>query len=407
MTEAALQIDDLEAAAVDPTRVGGRVDLARRLTDVLCLPEGRMTANERAFAADILATILLASGREAQVAAAERLASVGNVPPLLLRQLLLDAAPVAVPLLTGLTDLPESLAVEAAGVSPDHRAALAARDDTTDTLADALLQDEDSRVVAAVLGKDRVTLSLSSIETLVQRSRNDVAIRAPLLTRQELQPSQAMAMFWWCDARDRGRILSRYSLDRGAVQDMLQAQFRIVFTEANPDPLVKKMLSVIDRRHRPRGRGGEEVTMDVVERTLVAARAMPEPELCEAVGLLAGVGTDTATKVLYDTGGEPFSILCKSVGVSRSAYASILAQAAVIESGGGYPSFDEARREALLACFDTVARDYSRAVLRYWDWRPGSVAHTATVAAAATHLSGPVGTPDASGSDAGGYLGAI
>ena len=68
---------------------------------------------------------------------------------------------------------------------------------------------------------------------------------------------------------------------------------------------------------------------------------------------------------------------------------------------GDGPSFDEARREALLATFDTVARDYARAVLQYWDWRPeagggGAVAPAPTLAEIPTDTG-----------DDGGYLGAV
>jgi hypothetical protein len=399
MQSAAIDRRPLPDEEVAPSGDDTRTELVKRMVDVLALPAGRMTANERAFAADILGTVLRGVDLPLRIEVSERLASVGVAPPNLLRQLALDVPAVARPLLTELTEVPESLLIEAARIGHEHRMAVCGRDGLTPAVAEALLESDEAEIITTLLSDPELAIGAARIESLLQRSRNDVSLRRVLLERPELQPAQAFAMFWWSEPQVRRRILARFALDRAEMQDTLQPLFAKVFTSDAPDPLVKRMLTLIDRRHRPRGRGGEMVTMDVVERTLTVARAAPNADLCEAVGLLAGVSTDTATKIMYDPGGEPFSVLSKSIGLSRAAFSAILEGAAEIaqKSGSDGPTFDAPRREGLMATFDMIARDYSRTVLRYWDWRPE----------AASPISGAPSARRSDGDEDEGYLGAV
>jgi hypothetical protein len=63
--------------------------------------------------------------------------------------------------------------------------------------------------------------------------------------------------------------------------------------------------------------------------------------------------------------------MAKSVGLSRGTFFAILEETQGQTPGGASP-------ESLAETFDMVARDFSRAVLRYWDWRPKGVAPALT-----------------------------
>ncbi|HOP18833.1 MAG TPA: DUF2336 domain-containing protein, partial [Amphiplicatus sp.] len=129
---------------------------------------------------------------------------------------------------------------------------------------------------------------------------------------------------------------------------------------ATPDPIVKEILTMLDRRHRPRGLNGETVTMDVVKRTLAASRDYPAQEITLAVSMIAGISLELAARILRDASGEPFAVTCKSLGVSRGDFYEM------ITNGGGALPTEHA--DELLAVFDSISRDFSRAILRYWDW---------------------------------------
>ena len=245
-------------------------------------------------------------------------------------------------------------------------------------LAEVLLDSEETKTCVAVLARDDIYLPEGRIDTLVNRTMHDVSLRGPLLHRRELQPRHGFTMFWWLDSQLRQQVITRFAIDRTVVQNALKPLYTAVFPDPDPDLVVKRVLTLCDRRHRPRGKNGEAVSPEVVERMLAAVRANPTPDLCAAVGLLAGVSADTATRAILDKGGEPFAIMCKSIGVSRKAFAEILNKALILrKANASGPVFDAEDHERLVGAFDMVARDYSRAVLRYWDWRRDSYTNLA------------------------------
>ncbi|WOI53959.1 DUF2336 domain-containing protein [Parvularcula sp. LCG005] len=360
-------------AGVDPAELAvtsQRAELARRLLDILALPAGQVNENERAFTGDMLNELLDFVPDVLKIEVAQRLSSVLTPPIALLRRLILEHIDVAGFLLRELKDIPDCLLVEAARVGPAHRDIIVRRLKITDMVAEALLEAEDVPISQMVLARSEVTLAETRIDRLLQMSIDYPSLREPLLHRLELQPRHGFTMFWWVNAVERRKIFSRFAIDRGIIQNSLKQLFIEVFPDPDPDLVVKRVLTLCDRRHRPRGSNGEAVAMDMVIKMLTAARANPTPERCAATGLLAGVSPDTATRVLYDRGGEPFAILCKSIGISRSAFADVMVKSRLMrKDDAAGPAFDEEKAEHLMASFDMIARDYARTVLRYWDWR--------------------------------------
>jgi hypothetical protein len=96
--------------------------------------------------------------------------------------------------------------------------------------------------------------------------------------------------------------------------------------------------------------------------TLAAARKYPAQEIIHAVSMIAGVSRELVARVLRDPGVEPFAVMCKSLGLARSDFF------AIVSRKDAENPLDPARAEAVLGVFDSMARDYARAVLRYWDW---------------------------------------
>ena len=211
-------------------------------------------------------------------------------------------------------------------------------------------------------------LSEQAIDLIVRKSRTEENLRDPLLHRLELRCDQAFIMYWWMNTQQRKQLLRRFMTDRSVLQEAMHELFVATYTHDNPDQLVKANLKLIDRRHRPRGRNGEMVTMDLVQRTLTAARCQPTKDYSHAVGLLAGVSTETAELVLFDVSGESFAIICKSIGLSRDAYRTVISDNTFADEDST-AILDDDKIEDLVGVFDSIARDFSRTILRYWDWK--------------------------------------
>ncbi|NWG71273.1 MAG: DUF2336 domain-containing protein [Parvularculaceae bacterium] len=335
--------------------------MVRKLIDIVVLPAARISAHERALTGDVLLQVVDKVEEPLRVEIARRLARVAEAPPALVRLLLLDEPSVAKPIIQHSDHLPEALLIECARQgSTAHRELIARRINLTTSIADALVEFNEPEVARLLLRREEFTLSPHAIDILVSRSTHDKEIQALLLRRKEIEPAHGFMMFWWVDAQRRRRILTRFALDRGIIQDALQDLYPRVFRQPNGDPFVKELLAMLDRRHRPRGVNGEAVSMDVVRKTLQASLQYPSQEVIHAVGMVAGVSRELAARVMRDPGGEPFAVMCKSLGISRDDFFSLVRN---------YGEWREPKQaEGLLAVFDMMARDFSRAVLRYWDW---------------------------------------
>ncbi|MCA8895336.1 MAG: DUF2336 domain-containing protein [Parvularculaceae bacterium] len=336
--------------------------MVRKLIDIIVLPASRISANERSLTADILLQIADKVEESLRIEIAKRVARVPEAPPVLVRMLLLDEPSVAAPIIKGAENLPEALLLEAVknGVTA-HREMIARRLDLTTPVVDCMLEFNEPEVARCLLRREEFAFSPWATDILVSRSTTDTDLQALLLRRRELEPAHGFMMFWWVDSERRKRILSRFSLDRSILQDALRDLYPPTFRPgATPDPIVKEILTMLDRRHRPRGLNGETVTMDVVKRTLAASRDYPAQEITLAVSMIAGISLELAARILRDASGEPFAVTCKSLGVSRGDFYEM------ITNGGGALPTEHA--DELLAVFDSISRDFSRAILRYWDW---------------------------------------
>jgi len=357
---------DAETLLTPITKIGPtpRALLVRKLSDIVVLPTGRISSNERALVADILLQVVDNVETELRIEIAVRVARVAECPPALIQALLIDEPEVAEKIIVGAQTIPEALLIEAAREGGRaHRLMIAKRTDLTTAVADALLRKGEPEVCIAVLKRDECRLSPNAVNMLVALSATRKDFQPLLLRRSELEPAHGFMMFWWVDAERRRRILARFSLDRRIIQDVLADLYPKVFrSKTDPDPFVRDILILAERRHRPRGIDGERVDMAMVLRTLAAAQKYPAQEIIDAVAMVAGISRELAARILRDQGGEPYAVMCKSLGIAREDFF------ALFETEDGEDAQAAEKAEYLLAIFDTMARDFSRAVLRYWDW---------------------------------------
>ncbi|MFN0023539.1 MAG: DUF2336 domain-containing protein [Parvularculaceae bacterium] len=337
--------------------------LVRKLLDIVVLPAARLTANERSLVADLMLQLLDKVDEAIKLDVSRRLARVAEAPNSLLRVLLLSEPAIAEPIIRRFEPVPEALLIECAHTGKTiHREMIARRLDLTTSLADVILEFREPEVAKLLLRRDEFNFSPNAIDLLVSLSTADTDMQALLLRRRELEPAHGFMMFWWVNADSRKRILARFSLDRSIIQDSVQELYPLVFRGPGADPLVKEILIMLDRRHRPRGVNGEQVSMEVVIKTMIAARKYPAQEIIMATGMIAGVSRELVARILRDPGVEPFAVMCKSLGMPRAEFYNILCQKA------GEKPLSPERAEEVLGVFDSMARDFARAVLRYWDW---------------------------------------
>lgn len=343
-----------------------RTALLKRLADVVCLPTSRINAFERSMTADLLVEML----RDASVAererVARRLATLVEMPGVLVRLLLRDDLPVARALLVEAEKLSDADLIACLyQATVDHRRLIAQRRGVSEVVADALIDMGEASVIETLLRNDLVKLSHQGVENVVAATRDAPHLIPLLLRRPELRPSHAYVIFWWADAEARKTILQRFAVSREILQDAVGDVFALASAEGWQDPLSRKALQFIERRQRNRA-AIDKSPYESLDAAVAAGEAGITRELAEEISYLAGLKPMTGAKIFTDPGGEPLAILCKATGLPRQALRQLWRglRRQEVERGG---AIDNAL-ERVLTAYDMVAVDRAQTVLRYWNW---------------------------------------
>ena len=347
-------------------RSRARIALFKRLADVVCLPASRVNTFERSVTADLLVDMLREAPAEERIRVARRLAVLGEIPPSLVRLLLLDEFVVAEPLLEGCASLSDADLLDCArNGALEHRRLIAQRRGVGEVVAEALVERMEPQVVETLLRNELARLTNTAIETIVAVTREDPRFVPQLLRRAELRPHHAYVMFWWADADARRIILQRFAVSREVLQDAATDVFALAAEEGWADPISRKALQFIERRQRNRLALAKSRFASLDE-AIAAAKPGMTRETAEEISYLSGLKPMTGAKIFTDAGGEPLAILCKATGLPKSAVTSLWqAMRRPLTEESGSPSRS---LERVLITYDMIAVDRAQTVLRYWNW---------------------------------------
>ena len=236
-----------------PKSSNGRTLLFKRLIDTVALPASRISPQNRSLAGEILIEMLFEANDEDRKLCVGRLQSAAEAPRRLLRYLGQCQIEVAKPLLENSKAFDASdLGDLVRTTSTEHRLAIAARKDLPVTVCDALIETGELEVVRRLLINTQASLSELGLDQLVVLSRQHEDLCAYIVKREELQPSQAMAMFWWSDGATRRTILTRQAADRMILIDQCSDVFSSFVKADYSDPVARKAFQMIERRQRNR-----------------------------------------------------------------------------------------------------------------------------------------------------------
>ena len=121
----ALEIPRDDSTAVVKGRLSPRVSMVRKLTDLVVMPLGKLSNNERSFTADLLIKALGNVNENCREEAAIRMSGFAEIPSQLQRQLVLDVFSVAAPVIEYASSIPDAILVEACAISERHRKEIA------------------------------------------------------------------------------------------------------------------------------------------------------------------------------------------------------------------------------------------------------------------------------------------
>ena len=341
--------------------------LMRRLADVVCLPESRINAFERAVTADLLVEMLREADPADRERVSRRLSILAEVPNSLLRLLTIDDIEIARPLIEECEALNDAdlLYVARHGRSA-HRLALAARKELPAILSEELVDGIDIPVIEVLLKNLKAFMSQPALESAVALSQTHSQLIPLILRRPELRPSSAYVLFWWSDTDTRRLILSRFGVNREIMQDMASDVFAMAAVEKWQDPLSRKALQFIERRQRNRAAIEKSPYASLEAAIADAAERGMTRKMAEEIAYMSGLKPSTGAKLLRDHGGEGLAVLCKATGLSKKALKALwraLRRPLKGEDGRTHPHLAN-----VLIAYDMLAVDRAQTVLRYWNW---------------------------------------
>ena len=351
-----------------PNETGhARKILLRRLIDYIALPGSQVAPQDRSMGGDILLDMLFHATEEERFLCSSRLSVMSEAPRRVLRYLAQCNLEIAQPLLEVSEAFDSSDLLEIVDhVSVEHRIMIAKRKRVPVAVSDQLARRGEISVVKALLGNKGAVLSETAVDVLVGRSRSEEGLVELLITRLELKPAQAMAMFWWSDRETRRIILQRHAADRSEMVGMCGDVFAIAAKEGWADPVARKTLQLIERRQRNRA-AIERSPFDSLEHAIeAAAQSGMTPELVQEIGYLAGIKPVTSAKILSDTGADGIAVLCKATGLKKPSLRNFwLALKRPLEAEDGTVDKMFAHLEET---YDLLSVAKAQTTLRYWNW---------------------------------------
>lgn len=358
--------DDIIAEAPQPEFKARHV-LLRRLADVVCLPESRINAFERAVTADLLVEMLRESALADRIRVAKRVSILAEIPNSLIRMLITDDAEVARPLIEDCESLTTAdLHYCARFGNHHHHMLLATRKDLSSILCEFLVDTEDVPVIEVLLKNLRAKVSQPALEAVVAMSQNHPQLIALIMRRAELRPSSAYVLFWWAETDVRRLILTRFGVNREIMQDMAGDVFAMMAAEKWQDPMARKALQFIERRQRNREALEKSPYTSLEAAIADAAKLGMTRHMAEEISYMAGIKPSTGAKLMRDRGGEGLAVLCKATGLSKKALRALwkaLRRPLRNAEGQMHPHLAE-----VLITYDIMAVDRAQTVLRYWNW---------------------------------------
>ena len=363
----ALELSQTVSASTATAEQSVRRQLAKRLSDVICIPASHLTPQERHMAGDVLVELLRDADVKLRESVAKRLVMLNEAPRTILVILAKDVIEVARHVLEESNSLSDSDLIQICRkVSGEHRKVIAKRRKVSDSVVDAIVEFLEEDVVETLLKNKGASFSETALQRILTVSRSHQPYVKLLAQRDELRPSHGLTMFWWAEPENRKKILHRFAVTRNVLQESCEDLFPRAAAEGWSDAAVRKALQFIERRQRNRA-AMERSEFDTLEQAIDAAVASGlTRKLTEEISYIAGVKPATGAQILTDKSGEAIAILCKAPGLKREYVEKIWrALKRPLHGLDGETHPDLAR---VLRAFDVISTDKAQTVLRYWNW---------------------------------------
>jgi uncharacterized protein (DUF2336 family) len=273
-----------------------------------------------------------------------------------------DEIDVARPLLTksGVLSDPDLIEIVVQRTK-EHRLAIALQKPLGEHVTDALLDQGEVDVIEELLNNQDAVLSQRAMEYLVAESLEVARYQKPLLNRPDLPAKLAHRMFWWVSSILRQHIVAKYKVDDKLIRAQVEQAAQNAF-EASAAPSVDELAQGLVERLEQVDELNERFLVQSLRGGNVTAFTASFARLCR-------MDLRMARRVVFEPGGEPLGVACKSIGIDRSNFATIF----LLTRKSQNKALPSERLAGILSFYDSLSRDQAAAMLVSWrsDERPG------------------------------------
>lgn len=341
--------------------------LAKRLSDVICIPASQLPPQERHMAGDVLVELLRDADIALRASVAKRLVMLNEAPRTILVILAKDDIEVAKHVLENSKSLTDSDLIQIARkVTNEHRLMMAQRRHISDAVVDVLVEFLEEDVVETLLKNKAAHFSETAIQRILTVSRSHQPYVALLAKRDETRPSHGLTMFWWADAKNRKLILHRFGVTRAVLQQSCADLYPLAAAEGWNDVGARQALQFIERRQRNRAAMARSKFDSLEDAIDDAEQSGMNREMADEISYIAGIKPATGAQILSDKTGEALAVLCKAPGLRQSHIRKLwraLKRPETMHDGTPNPLL-----ENVIAVYESISTDNAQTVLRYWNW---------------------------------------
>ncbi|MCW9033260.1 MAG: DUF2336 domain-containing protein [Rhodospirillales bacterium] len=312
-----LTADDLFKLARDKS-AKGRTNLAETISELFDGASGELTDKERNLMFNILQGIIQEVEVSVRKNLSGKLASAKDAPYDLISMLANDEISVAYPILSQSSVLRDMDLVDVIKRrTNEHQLAITLRDDISENVSDALVENGDTNVVENLLRNDNAKISETTLEYLVEQSQRIDTFQDPLLHRSDLKEDLAKRMFMWVSAALRQHIVDRYEIDEDEVDALLE--------EATLDEID---VILVEKKNKEQASTKLAATLKnenlATPNMLVAALMDGEVALFIAMfSELTGLNQTLTARIIFEPGGEGMAIACKAVDIPEFQFGTL------------------------------------------------------------------------------------
>ncbi len=335
-----------------------RRELLRELTDLYFANHNTSSEIENEHFEEIFCRVTREMDKEVRKEMAKKFAPKSKAPLKLLRQLANDEIDIASPVLAHSSVLQDKHLQEiiATGKQP-HMRAISTRDDLGTEVTSDLVQAGDDKTLVTLASNQNARFDRQSMQTMVSRSENVIALQTPLVEHQDLPPDLMNEMYAFAEQKVRKRILERNEdIDPQVLQEALR---KAKHQAKEPSPPRDKGFATAKEQIKKWAKTGELDGSKLVQ----LERESKRLEFTLGMAELAGVDFDAIDRILKRSDMDALALICRAIGFDSSLFVTI----ALLTAKEDQANTGNSRQ--IRQMFISIPENAARRTLRFWQMR--------------------------------------